>query len=102
MWIYWRSGTDAAGFWIDKGMAVPEKNATAASLAASGGAVVVGGLTANELAAWIGIFCAVTTMLVNIFFQWRRDVREERRLRVDISCESRFCTVRKNETDAKF
>ena len=43
-----------------------------------GGTAVVGGLTSNELLTIIGVVIAVLGFLTNLYFQARRDYREER------------------------
>jgi hypothetical protein len=45
---------------------------------AGGGTALVGGLTANEWLTVIGVLIAVLGFLTNLYFQHRRDKREER------------------------
>lgn len=46
-----------------------DKVTTAAAYSASGSTFAIGALTANELATYIGIVCAVITTFVNIWFK---------------------------------
>lgn len=41
---------------------------TVAAYATSGGAIYVG-FTANEVAAWIGVLCAIATFAVNWYYK---------------------------------
>lgn len=47
------------------------QKATAGSYTASSGAFVIGGLTANEVAAYGGLLLAFLTFCVNSFFRYR-------------------------------
>lgn len=49
---------------------ITEKAASASTYIGSGGAVVFG-LSANELAAFIGAAVAVLGLLVNVWFKWQ-------------------------------
>lgn len=46
-----------------------DKVTTAAAYSASGSTFAIGALTANEIATYIGIICAVFTTVVNIWFK---------------------------------
>lgn len=50
---------------------MPEKIATPAAYAASGGSIITGLFTFNEVLAAIGALCAVVTAGANIYFKWR-------------------------------
>lgn len=51
-----------------------------AQKAAYGGGTtaVIGGLTANEIAAFGGLLIAVLGLLVQLYYKWKADRREER------------------------
>lgn len=53
-----------------------ETTASKASYLSSGGATVLGLLTLQDWAVIIGIFLAVATFAVNVYFQRKRDARE--------------------------
>jgi len=48
-----------------------DKVTTTAAYSASGSTFAIGALTANELATYIGIVCAVLTTVVNIWFKFQ-------------------------------
>lgn len=48
---------------------------------ASAAATVYFGLTLNELGVVVGIMCSLVMAGANVYFQWRRDRREERQAR---------------------
>lgn len=43
-----------------------------------GGAAVIGGVTSNELLTIVGVVVAVLGFITNLYFQHKRDMREER------------------------
>lgn len=55
---------------------ISESSAAKASYTASGGTTILGLFTLQEWAAIIGIFLAMATFAVNLYFQRRRDRRE--------------------------
>lgn len=53
-----------------------ESAASSASYASSGGLIVVGGLTLNDIGILVGIACAIFTAATNFWFKRRREQRE--------------------------
>lgn len=68
-----RKGDEMTGL-ID--LAVQKVTFVTAQLAA--GSTIYFGLTVNELGVIFGSLTGVSAVLINAFFQWRRDRREER------------------------
>lgn len=59
-----------------------EKLTTSSAYTASGICAAFGSITANELAAYGGLFIAILTFATNAYFQWRRDKREAEALKL--------------------
>lgn len=38
-----------------------------------------GGITVQEVAIWVGILCTVGTFVVNSYYKWKEDARQEKR-----------------------
>jgi hypothetical protein len=60
-------------------MTIMEKHASATTYVGSG-AAIIGGMSANEIAAYSGIFIGLIGMLVNWYYKAKEDRRAERAL----------------------
>ena len=54
------------------------------SASVGGGTAFFGAIATNEVALWVGIIATVLTFCASLFWNWRRDKREERRLAYEI------------------
>ena len=55
-----------------------------ASAATGGGTFLVGSITADSLMTWVGVGAAALTFIFSQFWNWRRDKREERKLKYEM------------------
>ena len=53
------------------------KVTTAASYGSAGVTLFLGKFTLNDIALFVGIVATIVTVVMNAWFQWRRDQREE-------------------------
>lgn len=56
-----------------------DKHTTVAAYASSACTAIVGGVTVQELAMWVGISTALGTFLVNWYYKFKDDRRQERK-----------------------